>query len=169
MMNSQQSLTMDLCDPRGPFADSHRVPRGGTCAAARNLPASRLGPLSRPGRQRRSRCAVAGIPVGGTSAFGVAIPRSWKLRTAMFTRQCIPRAVAAVAAMLKDQVRRRVAVLQDRVAPLEVFIAEIGRFRCSTGRSATSHRRVAALRLSTEQSRSSSDRPRPSVTLVLYS
>jgi len=42
MMNSQQSLIMDLCDPRGPFADSHRVPRGGTCAAARNLPASRL-------------------------------------------------------------------------------------------------------------------------------
>ena len=45
----------------------------------------------------------------------------------MFTRQCIPRAVAAVAAILKDQVRRRVAVLQGRVAPLEVFIAEIGR------------------------------------------
>jgi len=44
MVNSQQSLIMDLCDPRGPFADSHRVPPGGTCAAARNLAASRLGP-----------------------------------------------------------------------------------------------------------------------------
>ena len=56
-----------------------------------------------------------------------------KLGTVVFTRQCIPRAVAAVAGMLKCQVRRRVAVLQSRVAPLEVFVDCIRTFPLLSG------------------------------------
>src|SRR6476661_10413397 len=79
MMNSQQSLIMDLCDPRGPFADSHRVPRGGTCAAARNLAASRLGPSADQAANVKAGVRLRGSPSVERVRFGVAIPRSWKL------------------------------------------------------------------------------------------
>lgn len=62
-----------------------------------------------------------------------------KSRTVVFTRHCIPRAVAAVAGTTRSQVTRRVAVLQSRVAPLEVVADGSRRFRWSAGESTTSH------------------------------